>query len=83
MRKPEKMMNKYHQLACPLFSRKSFMTVLFSAGLGFLVLTTSSCHTVEGFGQDLQKAGNTVEKVARETTSEDRQDGPIYDDLNR
>jgi predicted small secreted protein len=36
--------------------------VLILAALGALAL--SSCHTMEGMGRDMQKAGNALERTA-------------------
>jgi len=38
---------------------KSMIAVLFAAAL-----TLTGCNTVEGMGQDIQKAGESIEKAA-------------------
>jgi len=39
---------------------KSMITVLFAAAL-----TLTGCNTIEGMGQDIEKAGETIEKAAK------------------
>ena len=39
---------------------KSMIAVLFAAAL-----TLTGCNTVEGIGQDLEKAGESIEKAAK------------------
>ena len=40
-------------------------TMLVIAAMGISLAVLSACNTVEGFGEDLQKAGQSVEKAAK------------------
>lgn len=33
-------------------------------GFGFVALTLTACNTIEGFGQDVETAGDKIEKTA-------------------
>ena len=45
-----------------MFSMKNTLIALLTL---FTLLTLSACNTVKGVGQDLQKAGEKIEEVAK------------------